>query len=388
MLKKALLISCFDWYDKRLKLIQEVLKNKYDVTIAMSDFDHIQKKKIEQLKEGCIYIEVPKYKRNISIQRMLSHFVFGRKIGRILSEVEPDLVYLMLPPNNIARYCLKYKKRNPHVKYVIDVIDMWPESMPIKGFENNLISKQWAMMRNESLERADYVITECDLYRERLAGFIHGKNKTVYLYKEQSIEESRKVLKFISAASKSEGDSLKISLGYIGSINNVIDIELASSIVSYLVKKGYDVVVNIIGDGESKDTFLNCIEEAGAEVVYYGKIFDENKKIDILAKCDFGLNLMKESVSVGLTIKSMDYFSCGLPVINNIKGDTWHMVETNRVGVNIKYEEKYEESFLDMFSRKNISELKNNAYKLYRENFTVEKYKQQIINIMNEMEME
>ncbi len=45
--------------------------------------------------------------------------------------------------------------------------------------------------------------------------------------------------------------------------------------------------------------------------------------------------MMKDEVSVGLTIKSIDYLSYGLPLINNIKGDTTKLVQDEKIGQNI-----------------------------------------------------
>ena len=44
--------------------------------------------------------------------------------------------------------------------------------------------------------------------------------------------------------------------------------------------------------------------------------------------------MMKPGVCVGLTMKSIDYFCYGLPLINNIPGDTWQLVEEHGIGVN------------------------------------------------------
>jgi len=55
-----------------------------------------------------------------------------------------------------------------------------------------------------------------------------------------------------------------------------------------------------------------------------------------VAQCHFGINIMKESVCVGLTMKSMDYFEYGIPLLNNIKGDTWKIIEKYGVGYNLK----------------------------------------------------
>ena len=44
---------------------------------------------------------------------------------------------------------------------------------------------------------------------------------------------------------------------------------------------------------------------------------------------------MKPEVFVGMTMKSLDYLSAGLPIINNIGADVWKMVERDGIGFNI-----------------------------------------------------
>ena len=44
---------------------------------------------------------------------------------------------------------------------------------------------------------------------------------------------------------------------------------------------------------------------------------------------------MKETVAIGLTTKSIDYFNAGLPIINNIKHDTVKLVDQYGIGINI-----------------------------------------------------
>lgn len=55
---------------------------------------------------------------------------------------------------------------------------------------------------------------------------------------------------------------------------------------------------------------------------YYGKIFDEEEKYRILKDYDYGVNIMKSTDTVELTIKSLDCFSYGNSILNNIQGDT------------------------------------------------------------------
>ena len=53
---------------------------------------------------------------------------------------------------------------------------------------------------------------------------------------------------------------------------------------------------------------------------------------DIIA----GINIYKDNLFIGLTVKCIDYFENSLPIINNIKGDTWDMVEKNKLGINVR----------------------------------------------------
>ena len=76
------------------------------------------------------------------------------------------------------------------------------------------------------------------------------------------------------------------------------------------------VTLHIIGDGESRDAFIDSMRAAGVQVEFHGKIFDPAKRQAIFDRCDFGINMMKDSVCVGLTMKSLDYFAGGLPILN------------------------------------------------------------------------
>lgn len=332
-LKCAVLINCVEFENLRLYPIETLLKGKqYNVTLLLSDFSHTKKQYITERKENYTYIHVPAYQKNVSLKRIWSHLWFGKAVKKYLDELHPDLIYLMIPPNNMAKYCLAYKKAFPKTKYILDILDLWPESMPMEVFKSTYPFRKWAKLRNDSILSADAVITECNLYQKKLAPYLEKNDcvETLYLFKEQSEDERSLVLEQL----KTETQADKVVLGYLGSINHIIDIKSLDEIIRSLVQAGKKVEFRIIGDGEGRDTLIEAAKKAGAQVQYYGKIFEESRKIEILGPCDFALNLMKSSVVVGLTTKSMDYFSYGLPLINNIRGDTWNLVEEQNLGIN------------------------------------------------------
>jgi len=329
--EKAVIISCFDWYEKRLKPIKEVLEeNGYFVIVFTSDYDHIKKEKIKKKIQECIYIPVKEYKKNISIDRLCSHHLFAKEVLNKLYSICPTFIYVLIPPNSVADVCRKYKQKHPEVKLIFDVIDLWPESMPGKKYHSLLPFRYWRKLRDNSLKVADHIFTECSLYQEKFESSVRNKCSTLFLFKDKKggYDHDYLGLEDDTASKK------KLKLCYLGSINHIIDIDGICQVVKNL-SNNYDVEVRVIGKGESKDIFLDKLSKTGTNVKYYGPVFDEKEKKRILVECDYGLNMMIETVSVGLSIKSIDYLSYGLPLINNLKGDTWDIIEKESIGINI-----------------------------------------------------
>lgn len=331
-MKTVLFVSCFEeWYKNRLEPIVNCFSAAdNNVLCVVSDYNHIKKTYSHKMNKKCTYIHVPQYGSNISVRRIVSHLIFGQKIKKLIREMHPDLLYLVVPPNNAAKYCMKYKKNQPGTKLILDIIDLWPESMPLGRLKNTLPANVWRKWRDKSIEIADHVFTECDLYQEKLK-LSPERTSTLYLFKEQSAEERELVQKIIENR-KSSGSIIKFA--YLGSMNHIIDIDSICSVIMEFMAAGYGCELHAIGCGENKERFEALAQRIGCSTYFYGAVFDEKKKIKILAPCDYAFNMMKGEISVGLTIKSMDYLSYGLPIINNIKGDTWKLVEEENVGLN------------------------------------------------------
>ena len=124
-------------------------------------------------------------------------------------------------------------------------------------------------------------------------------------------------------------------LGYLGSINSLIDIDRICETVKKL-QEYRPVEAEIIGSGENTSKFISVLEGMNVEVHYHGPVFDEEEKYQIFRRCHFGINIYKEDLKIGLTAKSVDYFNYGLPVLNSIKGDTHDLVDKYGAGINIE----------------------------------------------------
>lgn len=333
-MKKALIITCNDSYDyeTRTRYVEMVLKEKgYTVEHLLSNFDHRTKKKYKADRQGVIhYIEVPVYSKNMSLQRIWSHIRFGRQVKKFVMERNYDLIYHCSPPNYTIKQ-LETCKNKKGFKLITEIGDMWPESIPIGNGLKRMLKipfSIWSGLRDKHLENSDVIIAECDLFRDTLKTNTGIEDiQTLYFCKEYT-GETRTI-------SYKPGDS--ISLCYLGSINHIIDIDMIEKTIAEM-KKMIPVTFHIIGEGENRKALIEATEQAGATVIFHGIVYDENEKKAIFNKCHYALNIMKPDVFVGMTMKSLDYYSAGLPIINNIGGDVWKMVETERNGFNISIE--------------------------------------------------
>ncbi|WP_249869219.1 hypothetical protein [Oceanobacillus saliphilus] len=137
------------------------------------------------------------------------------------------------------------------------------------------------------------------------------------------------------------------------------------------------VTLHIIGDGEKKEELIDCAKLSGATVIYHGKIYDQNKKQQIFDCCHYGLNIMKDSVFVGLTMKSIDYFEAGLPIINNIRGDTWDLVEKHGIGINWEMDRE--------FGWKYSYKSRAKTYEIFKKLFSVDQFYMRVKDVLKQI---
>ena len=376
---KAVLVSCFDYYENRIKFIENyLLKKGFEITIICSDFDHIEKTKKKYRQANYTMVDTIPYYKNLSLKRIYSHYNFTKKVLEKVEQLKPDLLWVMIPPNYLTKELGNYRKK-ANTLLIYDLIDMWPETIPIKESTLYKIPFQfWKNLRDNFLNKADLIITECSLYQEQLKYIVSKeKMKTLYLAKETNKNAIRK--KTLKS---------KICICYLGSINNIIDIELIVKLLQE-IKKYKNVVLHIIGDGENKQALLEALLEADIEVEDHGKIFNEIKKIKIFNQCHFGLNIMKRDVYVGLTMKSIDYFCAGLPVISNIPADTESLVDKYSAGFNVtKNSLKKVTKEIVKMNEDNYLKMTKQTQKMYNENFSSEAFNKKFKTILKDLHIE
>ena len=360
--KTAYFISSTNHYNVRTgKFVNDYVKKGYDVIYVTSDFDHMTKKRycFNEYKNSK-QLHVISYKKNLSISRILSHLMFSYKTFYMLLACKPELVYVEVPNNSLVKSSAKYKKIN-NAEIIVDVFDMWPESMPVKT-KNMIVNwgfDIWRNFRNKNLKFADQIWIECDYYRELLsAQKINLPMETKYLK-----------LKNAETSIEMKVSEEEIDLCYLGSINNIIDISLIEKIVSEFAKNKR-TRIHIIGDGERKDEFLEILKQNSIEIIDHGKVYEIDKLQEIFNQCWFGVNVLREGLAIGITMKSISYFRGGLPIINTVQGDTSRFVEECNIGINVdRHDVKSCVSRILNITKDDLACMKNNTRNLFEQKF-------------------
>lgn len=360
-MKKAVIVSCFDTYNERTYLIKEYYQSLgYDTKVICSNFQHIKKEYISSPKKDTIYIKTRPYYKNISIKRLYSHYTFAFDFYELISDMSIDILYVLVPANSLAKFAARYKYAHPNTILYFDIIDLWPETMPVVNkFKKIPLYIMWRNLRDKYLDAADYVFSECNLFLKVMDKLNNSKFQTLLWAKNDTLVKSFPSL-----------DTTCVNLCYLGSINNIIDINLISALVQK-ISHYKPCKVHIIGAGEKKKEFMQSIEAYCLNIIDHGILYDRDEKQRVFDQCDFGLNIMKDSVCIGLTMKSLDYFMGQLPIINTIPEDTSILLEKYQMGFNI------DKSKIDEIAKKicHLDKEENlkmrlQTRKAYEENFT------------------
>lgn len=359
--KKALVITASSTYKSRAEAVSKYLQKRgWETRIILPDFDHQAKEKRKQVQEGVQYLPMHPYKKNLSAARLYALSAFAKEAVKAANEQEPALLYVMLPANSLGRAFSAYQTYHPTCRLVFDILDLWPESLPIRYGKRLWPFSAWQALRDKALPKADLIITECALFAKCLQEekrIVPQISPAVVYWPNEIARPAWLKLKERDVQSKSAGmaaaknmtenpflpksvqkESLKqeanLHVCYLGAINHIIDIKGIAKLLGALQKR-LPVICHIIGTGENTARFSEALRAVQVCVVEEGAVYEAKQKQNIMRQCSFGLNMMKDTVCVGLTMKSVEYLACGLPLLNSIPGDTWELVEREGVGINI-----------------------------------------------------
>lgn len=359
-----------------MKAITEYFdKAGYETTYLISDYDHYSKNPLVTDHPNTEQIHVPAYKRNLSIRRLWSHYVFAKKVYKTLCSIKPEIVYCMFPPNSLVQQVVRYKRRTG-AKLLLDCYDMWPESFPYQKYSHLLWIPfiTWRKLRDDYVTKSDLLLcvskaAENEL--RRIAPNVPIKILTPFVDVNMNNTYNSNV----------EGT---ITFCYLGNINHITDIQLGVHFLS-LVQKRKPTTLHIIGGGQNLDIFTTQLIRNKVKVICHGVVFDIKEKSSIYSLCNFGLSIPRKEINSTMPLKVVEYLGCGLPVVNSAGGDISEIIGEYQAGININSEES-ENAVAKIFAltEADVVQMHQNALKVYTKLFKGPKFDSVFENVLSE----
>ncbi len=335
-----ILVSAFTNINFQNTRTQEIMNRLRGSCLAITtDFDHSKKdyySKEEMGNPQQIHIHVPRYSKNLSIKRLFSHIVFSKKLYRYLNNLEekPKAIYCTMPSSSSAFVCAKYCKKN-HVKFIIDVIDLWPDSllpfvkgkMFVKGF-----LFPWTYLARYAYKNADVILGESKKYAEEAK--LYNKKAEIYpLYLGVDMNIIRDI-KYNNPV-KLEKPSDEVWIAYAGSLGVSYGFDTLLNAIK-LIHNKYEYKLWFIGDGVDRkniESFIN-VNKLNAEITGF---LPYHKLLGYLMYCDIGINMFRPGTKVVYSYKFNDYVATDCYILNSLEGETAEMIDDYRIGTNFNY---------------------------------------------------
>lgn len=295
-----------------------------ECTYLTSDFFHFTKEyrdtdKLRELSK-VEFLHVPTYEKNISVKRLINHYVWGKKVLQYLNKQgqKYDLIVSAFPPIHSNYQLAKWSLRN-QIPYLIDIQDLWPEAWIPSSVKSmaDLIMKPLFYQRNYACRHATAICSVSKDYLNLLASE-NIPSQVFYLGWNPSKKD---VLE-----SYSSKDKQTITVVFIGSSSSL---PLIESIIKSSDKIPRKYTFYFIGRSE---LFLKPPADI-SENIHIAYDLEEDAKNDILAKADIGLVLVNLRLKSRLPNKVFSYLGAGLKLITNIKGgELQDLIEENDLG--------------------------------------------------------
>lgn len=321
---KVVCISISNHYTSRMEAILSIFESLgCDTEYLIGDFNHFRKDRVVEAPYHATQIHVPSYRKNLSVSRLVSHYLFAKRVYKKLIELKPDIIYSIVPPNSLFHFIRQYKSKYP-CKVIFDNIDLWPEGFPYET-KSKLINVPfgiWRGLRSRNIACADWLFCVS-----------RGVNQTLQtLYPETPRSLLYPVLTGIRPVNYTAQTDEQVSICYLGSINHLFDTDLNLTLL-HAIRKKKKVVMHIIGQGEKLPKFVEAAQRQGIHIECHGAIFNPEEKAKVYAQCNFSILLYQEAAHVDMPLKVVEYLAVGLPVITNAFSDIRSIVETYRAGI-------------------------------------------------------
>ena len=336
--------------NNRFNYIANILgENKnLNVELITTDFSHKykRKRKIEneekyKLNYKLTMLNEPGYKKNVSLRRFYSHFIFSQNVKRYLKNIKEkvDVIYCAVPSLSVAKQVAKYTKKN-NIRFIIDIQDLWPEAFKMV-FNIPVVSNLLFLpMKKEAdfiYKSANEIVAVSETYATRATTVNTNYKNKLCVYLGTDLE------KFDTYKNQLHNlqENKYIKLVYIGTLGHSYNLKIVIDALKLLQKEKIENIEFVVmGDGPLKEKFEKYAKAKEVRVRFLGRLPYE-EMVKELCRCDIAVNPISHNAAQSIINKVGDYAAAGLPVINTQENPEYRkIVEQYNIGFNCKNDEE------------------------------------------------
>ena len=397
-----ILVICQYYYPEPFKIheiCEELVKRGNEVTVITGrpnypdgnlfpGYDN--QDKMNEIISGVhvIRTKIPLRGKN-SISLVRNYFSYSRYAKKEIKTLDKefDVVFVyQLSPVLMIKPALYYKKKYRKKVYVY-CLDLWPESLKVLHIkEANPIFKVLNLICNRLYKKCDFISVTSPAF----INYLNEINK-VELNKLSCIPQHGENF-FLKVKPYEKQDKLNIT--FAGNVGKAQDFDCLVRAVAQIPDSYYSKLkITIIGSGSYETKFKQQVKENKLDSIFD---FTGRKKVEELISYYndtslFLLSLEKDS-KIGKTIPSklQTYMAAGRGIIGSIDGTSADIIHDANAGMicSAGNDKELAEIIMKMVDADDnlISILSKNSRDYFMSNFTIDKYIDEILKKLEELE--
>lgn len=273
-----------------------------------------------------VNIKNRKYSRSI-FNRLVYYLEMALKMFiYILNDKEKyEVVFVSSPPIFVGFVGLFAKFRYKS-KLILDIRDLWPESLKGVGvFNNRIIISFFSYLEKILYKLSDHIIVNSLEFKYYIIEKSGASTEKIGF-----MPNSARLSEITEKYNRPKKDKFKVI--YTGNIGLAQDVDILKQLAIYLNCE--DIELSIVGYGMKKNELVEFVKRNNLlNVHFYAPVTrEECFKLNLDHDVGFVSLNDKEVFDTVLPGKIIDYMTCGLPIVASLSGYAKKVIEKEKVG--------------------------------------------------------
>jgi glycosyltransferase involved in cell wall biosynthesis len=336
---------------------RELVARGWDVTVVASDYhllkrvytrraDPVDRAPVEEVVDGVrfVWLWAAPYRRN-DWRRAHNWLSFGRSVRAAAPVLARADVVIGSSPQLFAATAARALARRLWAPFVLEVRDLWPESLVAAGGRKGLAYQVLAGVADRLYRDAERIVVlaggtarylaERGVPRAKLVHVPNGVDVHLMRPAEPAAMPSGGAPADAPPAdgTMANGTAMLVYAGAHGPANG-LDVVLDAA--ERLDRAGVRVRFVLVGDGPAKADLVAESARRGLATVEFRDPVPKAQLATLLAAADGGLMLLRDAPLFAFAVspnKLFDYLAVGLPVVCNVPGEVAELLAESGGGV-------------------------------------------------------